>query len=121
MRKRLTALAIALLFTMPTALAGPESPQQQAPLSNSVSGPTLTLADLERIAMQNNPTLLQAEANVRASRGRAKQAGMLPNPVVGYDGQELAFKYFRVKSEHFGFIEQTLPLGGKLAKSRAIY
>ncbi|MEP7271521.1 MAG: TolC family protein, partial [Acidobacteriota bacterium] len=83
--------------------------------------PELTLADLERAALEGNPTLAQAEAAILASEGRRVQAGLLPNPIVGYAGNEFAFRAFRDKSEHLGFIEQTLPLGGKLRKSRAIF
>ncbi len=79
------------------------------------------LADLERIALESNPTLQQAEAAIRASEGRRVQAGLLPNPVIGYAGEEFAFRAFSDKSEHIGFIEQTIPLGGKLGKSRRIF
>ena len=90
--------------------------RQSAPM-----GPVLTLADVERMAIQNNPTLAQAEAAIRAAQGRRKQAGLFPNPIVGYQGEEFAFRAFKEKSEHFGFIEQTIPLGGKLTKSRRIF
>ena len=81
----------------------------------------LTLEDLERMALQGNPTLAQAEAAIRAAEGRRVQAGLLPNPVVGYSGEEFAFRAFADKSEHLGFIEQTIPLGGKLGKSRRVF
>jgi cobalt-zinc-cadmium efflux system outer membrane protein len=81
----------------------------------------LRLEDLERMALQGNPTVAQAEAAIRAAEGRRVQAGLLPNPVVGYAGEEFAFRAFSDKSEHLGFIEQTIPLGGKLSKSRRIF
>src|SRR5262245_19813616 len=34
------------------------------------TGPALRLEDLERMALQNNPTAAQAEASVRAAEGR---------------------------------------------------
>ncbi len=83
--------------------------------------PALRLEDLERMALQGNPTLAQAEAAIRAAEGRRVQAGLLPNPVIGYAGEEFAFRAFSDKSEHLGFIEQTIPLGGKLGKSRRIF
>jgi cobalt-zinc-cadmium efflux system outer membrane protein len=94
----------------------PGSSRQEAP-----SGPALRLEDLERMALQNNPTALQAEAAIRAAEGRRVQAGLLPNPIIGYAGNEFAFRAFGDKSEHLGFIEQTIPLGGKLGKSRRIF
>jgi cobalt-zinc-cadmium efflux system outer membrane protein len=81
----------------------------------------LTLAQLERMALENNPTLAQAKAAKQSALGLAKQAGLPPNPVVGYQGEEFAFRALRHKPEYFGFFEQTIPLGGKLAKSRLIY
>jgi cobalt-zinc-cadmium efflux system outer membrane protein len=85
------------------------------------AGPVMTLADIERLAMQNNPTLAQAESAIRAAQGRRRQAGLWPNPIGGYQGEEFAFRAFSQKSEHFAFIEQTIPLGGKLSKSQRIF
>jgi cobalt-zinc-cadmium efflux system outer membrane protein len=81
----------------------------------------LTLADLERMALQTNPTLAQAQAAIRAAEGRRAQAGMWPNPVVGYRGEEFSTRAFNEKSEHYGFIDQTILLGGKLGKSQRIF
>jgi cobalt-zinc-cadmium efflux system outer membrane protein len=73
------------------------------------------------MAAERNPTLRQAEASIRAAEGRRRQAGAFPNPVVGYFGEELAFRAARETSEHGVFVEQTIPLGGKLGKSRRIF
>src|SRR5262249_49596753 len=51
--------------------------------------PTLNLAALEQLALQRNPTLLQAGANIEAAQGRAEQAGLYPNPTVGYAGERI--------------------------------
>jgi cobalt-zinc-cadmium efflux system outer membrane protein len=80
----------------------------------------LRLEDLEQMALQANPTLAQADAAIRAAEGKRVQAGLPPNPIVGYAGEELAFRAIGEKSEHLAFIEQTIPLGGKLRKSRAL-
>ena len=45
---------------------------------------SLTLADLESLAAQSNPTLVQAAAAVDQTRGNLIQAGLYPNPQVGY-------------------------------------
>ena len=81
--------------------------------------PVLTLADLERMALQANPTLVQAEAAILAAEGRRVQAGLWPNPVVGYRGEEFSPRAFNEKSEHYGFINQPILLGGKLGKASA--
>ncbi|HKY03951.1 MAG TPA: TolC family protein, partial [Blastocatellia bacterium] len=100
--------------------AGHQMPEATAKQTR-VLGPPVTLAELERMASQNNPTLAQAEAAIRAAQGRRRQAGLWPNPVVGYQLEEGAFRAFNEKSEHSFFIEQTIPLGGKLRKSRRIF
>lgn len=81
----------------------------------------LTLADLEKMALENNPTLRQADFSIRAAEGRKIQAGLLPNPVVGYSADDLSFRNFSDSGKHTFFIEQKIPLGGKLAKSRRIF
>jgi len=73
------------------------------------------------MAMKNNPTLAQADAGIRAAEGRRRQAGLFPNPIVGYFGEELSFRAAGETSEHGVFVEQTIPLGGKLSKSRRIF
>ncbi len=44
----------------------------------------ITLAGLEELALQSNPTLQQAVAAVDQVRGNMVQAGLYPNPQVGY-------------------------------------
>ncbi len=49
----------------------------------------LSLEDLENIALQNNPTLSQARAKIGAATGKMIQAGLVPNPIFGYQGNEI--------------------------------
>ncbi|MBU6450458.1 MAG: TolC family protein [Cyanobacteria bacterium REEB67] len=98
-----------------------EIPHLKGLIQEPPAGSFMTLPQLEEMALKNNPTLNQATSATKSARGLAKQAGMLPNPVVGYQGEEFAFRSLHAKPEYFGFFEQTLPLGGKLAKSRNIY
>jgi cobalt-zinc-cadmium efflux system outer membrane protein len=95
--------------------------KRSAIASPSQTEPTLRLEDLERMALQNNPTIGQAEAAVRAAEGRRVQAGLMPNPIIGYLGEELSARAFDQKSEHYVFAEQEVPLGGKLKKSRDVF
>ena len=44
----------------------------------------LSLADLEALALQNNPTLAQAQAAIEVEQGNYRQAGLYPNPQIGY-------------------------------------
>jgi outer membrane protein, heavy metal efflux system len=103
------------LSTSASALA-----QQQRP-EGLPSGPVMKLEDLEAMALQRNPTLAQAEAAIRAAEGRQRQAGLFPNPVAGYFVEEFVFRSPGETAEHGAFIEQTIPLGGKLSKARNVF
>lgn len=85
------------------------------------TGPPLTLQQLEEMALANNPTVQQGQAGVDAARGRARQAGAWPNPVVGYFAEEVAPGNTIRWGEHGAFAEQTILLGGKLRLSRAVF
>src|SRR6266481_9732921 len=50
---------------------------------------TITLEELQQMALQSNPTFAQAAANVQAAEGRKKQSGLYPNPTVGYQGEQI--------------------------------
>src|SRR5215475_6229593 len=102
-------------------IIGPAAPRSISASPARQTEAALRLEDLERMALQNNPTVAQAEAAVRAAEGRRMQAGLMPNPIIGYTGEELAPRAFDQKSEHFIFAEQEIPLGGKLKKSRNIF
>jgi cobalt-zinc-cadmium efflux system outer membrane protein len=73
------------------------------------------------MATQRNPTLAQAEASIQAAEGRRRQAGMFPNPIAGYFLEEFAFRSPGETMEHGVFVEQTIPLGGKLGKARRVF
>src|SRR4030095_14260409 len=103
--------------TTPRKIRRTKGREKQAP----ATGPALRLEDLERMALQNNPTVAQAEAAIRAAEGRRVQAGLMPTPIVRYAREELSPRAFGQKSEHFIFAEQEVPLGGKLKKSREIF
>ena len=81
----------------------------------------MRLEDLEAMATQRNPTLAQAEAAIRAAEGRRRQAGLFPNPIAGYFLEEFAFRSPGETAEQGAFIEQTIPLGGKLGKARRVF
>ena len=49
----------------------------------------MTLASLQQMALDNSPVIRQAAADVEQARGRAVQAGLYPNPTIGYEGDTL--------------------------------
>jgi cobalt-zinc-cadmium efflux system outer membrane protein len=82
-------------------------------------GGGLRLEDLEQMALANNPTMAQAQANLRAAAGLTRQAGLYPNPTVGYYGDEIRGGYIS-GGKQGGFISQTIVLGGKLRAARRV-
>lgn len=80
--------------------------------------PYWTLEALETLALQNNPTLVQAAAAVDADRGVYDQVGRYPNPQVGY----LRSDNSRAdQSQSQGvFVSQEIVMAGKLKKNREI-
>lgn len=83
--------------------------------------PAITLSELEQLALQNNPTAAAAAAGIEAARGRTRQAGAWPNPVIGYSGDELKTGTVDARGVQGFFVEQTVPLGGKLRLSRNVF
>jgi len=79
----------------------------------------LTLADLEQMALSNNPTLAQAAAEIRAASSRKLQAGLYPNPTVGYQGEQIRGGIQGGGEQGF-FISQNIVLGRKLGLSREV-
>jgi cobalt-zinc-cadmium efflux system outer membrane protein len=79
---------------------------------------SLGLTDLEQLALQRNPTLAQAAAAVDASRGKALQAGLYPNPTIGYAGEQIGIAGTAGELQG-GFVQQTIVTAGKLRLSRA--
>ncbi len=108
---------------MPSAQATPSPAQEIVRTRREVipAGPVLKLEDLEQMATQRNPTLAQADASIRAAEGRRRQAGLFPNPVAGYFLEEFAFKSPGETAEQGVFVEQTIPLGGKLSKAQRVF
>jgi cobalt-zinc-cadmium efflux system outer membrane protein len=96
------------------------SPLEAAARRDEPQGPVLTLADLEALALRQNPTLVQARAQVDASMAKSFQAGLFPNPVMGYTTDQIGAEGTPGETQGF-FIEQEIFRGGKLRLSRAKY
>ena len=91
------------------------APPTNQPPPLPTDGP-LTLAALEQLAVQHNPTLVQAATKVEGAQGRAIQAGLYPNPTIGYTGEELGND--GTGGQQGGFIDQLIVTAGKLRLSR---
>ncbi len=97
-------------------------PQTPVPdlLQEVVARSALPLHQFEQWALATNPTLQQANAIVRQSAGQARQAGLLPNPSVGYQGEQIRGGAYG-GGEQGAFVQQNIVLGGKLGLRRNIY
>ncbi len=117
----------------PEPMAAPTTPPR--PPDPAAIGPVagLGLADFERLALGRNPTLRQAFAQFDAARSRSFQAGLYPNPVVGYTSEQIgipqevarpgqqASNRATAGELQGGFVQQEIVTGGKLRLSRAKY
>jgi len=84
------------------------------------TGKIFTLDDAQRLASQSNPTLRQAEAEIRAAKARTQQASLYPNPSIGYTGDEIRGGSVNGGKQGF-FVEQSIVTAGKLGKARAVF
>src|SRR6266568_4604300 len=83
-------------------------------------GPLMSLASLQQAAAEGNPTLRQAEAELRAAKARQQQSGLYPNPTLSYTGDEIRGGSIGGGKQGF-FVQQTVVTGGKLVLSRDVY
>src|SRR5882762_892016 len=81
---------------------------------------TMTLEELQQMALQNNPTFAQSAANIQGAQGRKKQSGSYPNPTVGCQGEQIRGGSFHGGEQGF-FVQQDIVLGGKLGLNRKIF
>lgn len=79
-----------------------------------------TLNELQATAVACNPTIIQAQAQVTAAQGMALQAGLPPNPNVGYVAEQIGVNGSAGELQG-GFVSQEFVRGNKLALSRAKY
>lgn len=112
-------LAFAFLFVGLGVRAGSCQVQVGATAAEKLPN-ALDLTSLEQIALANNPTLVQAGAQVSISRDKALQAGLYPNPTLGYAGELIGVNDTPGEFQG-GFVQQTIITAGKLRLSRAKY
>ncbi len=101
--------------------AAPTTPGEFPVAANAVApGAPLTVADLERFALAHNPTLVQAAAFVDAARGKATQAGLPFNPLIGMEAEQIGAGNTAGEVRWFT-LQQQIVTGGKLRLSRLKY
>ena len=103
-------------------LANGSAQEEQPPKSTNAAATIsqgMTLEELQQMALANNPTLGQAKAGMNAATGRRRQAGLWPNPTVGYVGEEIRGGSYS-GGQHGVFIQQNVILGSKLDLDRKV-
>jgi len=80
----------------------------------------MRLEEFQQFALSANPTLRQAAALVNRSSGLAHQAGLYPNPSIGYQGDQIRGGSYG-GGEQGAYVQQTFVLGGKLGLRRNVY
>jgi cobalt-zinc-cadmium efflux system outer membrane protein len=88
----------------------PSVSQAQAPTVALLS--VWRLEDLERVALQNNPTIGQADALIRSVQGRRLQTGYYPNPLIGVSADDIKARE-PSRSKYFFWVQQTIITGDK--------
>lgn len=109
--RALALIVGATLLLGETALADAQAPAAATPPSS------LSLEALEQMALARNPTLSQAQASIRATEGRQVQAGLYPNPLVGYQLEDQNTQTPNQNKNLFWF-QVPIVTAGKLQKSR---
>lgn len=114
-----TSVAVPLeqpALSLPQTGRGTDQAAEVLPSVNQPGG--LTLQQLEQMALTNNPSISRATAMLGAARGSWTQVGLLPNPSVGYEGQQLGSG--GLAEQHGVAFSQEIVRGGKLRLNRNI-
>lgn len=113
---RLKAVTNAYPTVVPVAEAAPVG-----------AGAPLTLADLQQLAEANSPILRRAQADAEAAYGQVIQAGLHPNPTVGYQVDQVQPGLRLPPGEggsgagqHGGFVNQLIKTAGKLTLAQRV-
>lgn len=78
----------------------------------------VTFEELLEFAIKHSPEIAQASADVADAHGRWVQAGLYPNPVAGFQGDQMFD--FGYAGQLGGFFNQTIVTAGKLTLARAV-
>lgn len=105
----------------PVAHVQPLPPPPPESIPQGAAGPQesercYSLEQLEAMALANNPTLVQAAAQVRAAQGQWLQSGLRPNPIAGYQASEVGNE--GLSGQQGAFISQEIVRRRKLQLSR---
>jgi outer membrane protein TolC len=106
--------------------AGKSAERQDAPdVKHDVPGNEYSLTDVLSLAAANNPTIRQARLQISAQTAKALQAGLYPNPLLRYTGEQVGVDVDGDKDSPGEFqgmiLSQRFVTAGKLRLSREKY
>ncbi|MBD3675824.1 MAG: TolC family protein [Planctomycetaceae bacterium] len=119
-RLSITCLMLLATWGMCANAAAQTNQPPPAPASDSAESANtgMTLTDFQSLALQNNPTLSAARARIQSASGRQVQAGLFPNPIVGYHATEVG--NLDTSGVQGGFVRQEFITAGKLGLDQTI-
>ena len=84
----------------------------------------VSLAELQELARTQSPVVVRAGADAAASYGRVVQAGLYPNPTIGYQADQVQPGPkplpFNNPGQQGGFINQLVKTAGKLTLAQRV-
>lgn len=85
------------------------------------SGRPYSLRDFQELALQKNPAIHRAAADIDVAAGALTQAGLYPNPHVGYQADQVQPGSLPKNNagQQGAFIQQLIKTGGKLILAQA--
>ncbi|MEZ6125327.1 MAG: TolC family protein [Planctomycetaceae bacterium] len=85
--------------------------------SSDLTAVGMSVLDFETLALSNNPSIRELAASTQKAAGYRYQVGLRANPIVGYQGQQLADQQ---TDQHLAFFEQEFVTADKLALNRCV-
>ena len=112
---RYTFIAVAVFLS---ALSFAQSP----PSAQPAHAPLMTLDEMERVAMANNPEIRAVESHVAVTKARTAGAGALDDPMLMYRnwGTPLSKPWDLNQSQEMFMYQQALPGPGKRSARREV-
>lgn len=102
---------------LPQKQASKDRPRRLQSISASESF-AYDLDSLEKLAVENNPGIREAIAQVVSLEGKKVQVGLRPNPIVGYSSADVGEE--GTAGQQGAYVSQTFIRGGKLPLNRSI-
>ena len=105
-------------LSTPTVVAQAAPEPIVGPPESSEAAPAMRIADFESLAFSSHPALVRARAQISIASGRWVQAGLPPNPRVGYLGSEIGNE--GAAGQQGAYVGQLMVTGRKLQLAQTV-